>query len=317
MGILNRQLNEEETRVYAAGMAARRRGENKPRERVPEHLYQFWRAGWKRAGSYLRSGPINRAINSSTHAQSPHMVRTEVETLEQAVDVLAIQQRRKKAVTTLKSQLRTPRQQRSDIRIAVLGHQRRVNRAAEVAIQQDKASEFELLQVQRIAKAIEILSFSVDEMSAMSAMQSWYPLITASSLIGVIEKLCNMIKRPLPTFDGLRKPIQHSHTRRCLNCGVELRPREIEYCLHCTPVDDSVKISSELRREHLARLSGLKSEAKELGRLINDLERAVDHDDQRHGGHPAAATTSVEASGREEDLDSRSTAPHRTGTRDS
>ena len=92
-----RQLTEQETRFYAMGMAAARRGETTPELRLPPGQFKFWRMGWNRVQHKITNTPVFRSHDHTTQSQGLHMIRSEVATLDEALDVIAIQQRGKKA----------------------------------------------------------------------------------------------------------------------------------------------------------------------------------------------------------------------------
>jgi hypothetical protein len=316
----HRQLSEEEARLYAAGMAARKRGELAPSKQLsPEH-YNLWRMGWNRAGRSIHGGPIFRSRSHHTAVEGVHVLRTQVETLSQAVDVIAIRQRAAKQSVTQKERAKSV-PQHAKLKLAVKGSEmlrrQHEKKRADLVVHREAVAEIEQRLVERIARCIEMLRFSVEEMSAVSAMRSSYPAISQTALIGMIERLCNMIGVQMPSFAVSRQPGQQSHTRRCINCGAVLSASEIDYCLHCTPRDDSVRIASELQREHHRQLKGLESEAKELGRLINKTEKALKYGShQGHGRHPNTDAADLEAGGRTEDLDGGGAASHQPGTDD-
>jgi hypothetical protein len=279
-------MTDEERRFYAAGMSARRRGENTPHERLPFEHYRLWKKGWERAHRNLKRVPntrVDRAERAEDHhsfCQGRHMIRTEVETLDEALNVIADRQKAAKISATHKArpQIRTLKQQLNSDKQRQRLKAHHEKRRTEIAPLQEHISDFERRQVERIEKAIEMFCFSIEECSTIAAMQRYYPDIGPKSLIPIIERLCRLIRRPVPRFDVSRVPGQESKPH-CMNCGAELGRNELGYCLHCEPPDPSIKIASELRREHFRNLAGMTREIKEIGNLIDDLETVIDHGD--------------------------------------
>jgi hypothetical protein len=297
-----RQLNAEETRVYAAGMAAKRRGENTPAQRLPPELFKFWRMGWNRAGRPLGTPWTCRSTDHNTKSEGVHMVRTEVATLEEALDVIAIQQRREKAAAT---NAKPPDWHREVHMHNMRQRSPKTSPKAlrDIAIAKDTVADAEQRLVERIEGIIEVLSFSIEELSAVSAMRPHYPLVSQSNLIDVIRKLCLMIARPMPEFGVGRKP-QQTATRRCVECGTELSKDEAgEYCRHCNRPPETIHIASEFRREQVR----VKEEVQRLERVIRRTEKVIDGDYERHSGHPGEDSARLEISGRPQDLDNGST----------
>jgi hypothetical protein len=268
-----RQLTADETRIYAAGMAARRRGETRPAELLPKHLYYLWRRGWERVGK-KPNFPHGRSINPDASVNSPHMVRTEVQTLDDALELIRIQQRNKKASATLRGRPVTWQQ---ELHMHNIRKKSPLNNKSALVIYSDGMSELEARQVARVHQAIKTLSFAVEEMSAEFAtpMQRKHPALTPRPLINVIEKLCHIIQTDMPSFTVERQNGQKSQRRLCSNCGGELMRGEAGFCFNCSPETESARVSSQLRREHYAKLAGMESDAKELGRLITRMEKAI------------------------------------------
>jgi hypothetical protein len=296
----HRQLNAEETRIYAAGMAAHRRGETKPRERLPTHLYALWQKGWRRVGHGIPTPVPRRTNNHNTLCEGIHCIHTEAETLDDALRIIEIQQRaRKQSETNTGRSITWQHEARLD-----QGRKRQMKKRRELLAGAETYSDIEQRLVERVEQAIELLRFSVEEMSIVSALHTRHRGLNQHTLIDIIDKLCKTLGRPAPEFNVVRKPVDVTHTRNCVNCGAVLIGTEKEYCLHCRPENESVRIASELRREQLRDLAGMEREAKQLSAAIRGAEQAIKHgSDQGHGGHPGADSPSVEVGGREEDLD--------------
>lgn len=82
---------EEETQAHVAGQNARREGRDFQAEfdKVPGHLKGVWYWGWRRVGRGMHRAKMrDRDFNKRNFSQSAHMVRTEVETLEEACELI-------------------------------------------------------------------------------------------------------------------------------------------------------------------------------------------------------------------------------------
>jgi hypothetical protein len=288
------KLSEEETRVYAMGMAAARRGDKGPRGQLPPGLVKVWWMGWRRVGRKLYEVRDVRSRNGEALVQSPHMVRTEVQTLEEACDLITARQNGAKAAAS-----RAPADWHDELhghKLNILAPIRR-KKPAELLAVQERMSELEERAIARVEQCIEILTFSVDEMSLFSPMNWYHPAVCRTALISVIQRMCHMLKRDLPEFSVTRKPGQKSQ-RKCLECRALLGPDEFDYCLDCRPANDFAKANSDYRRH-------LEDETKHLTRIIGKVKKAITVKAVRHEGYGGRASLDagdVSAREREEDF---------------
>jgi hypothetical protein len=306
-----RQLNEEQTRIYAAGMNAARRGDTQPKERLSPEQYKVWCWGWRRVKRPLHTGPITRSSNHLTLVEGMHCIHTEAETLDDALKILAIRQRAKKASQVM---LAKPQNWRSELGL----HKGRQNSPIGKALtieQSERITEFERHIVGRVVSAIGELKLGVEEMSVVSAMSGMkFPAVNPKALMDVIGTLSHLIRQDMPNFNIQRTPMQKP-IPHCISCGAELSKYELEYCKHCDPATEHQRNAAKLLREHHARLGGVRHEVNELEKLTYKIKRRViDHDDdQGHSGHPNEITGSVETGGGKEDVVLGSEAPHQPG----
>ena len=293
------QLNEEETRIYAAGMAARRRGERNPKEILRNDQYKLWRAGWNRIGRKPYTTNNMRSGDHNTLCEGMHCIHTEVKSFDDALKLLEIRQRAKAITAARKSR---PIGWKEELRSHNARKTSPIGHAVAVA-QTDAVSEFERHIVGRVLTAVQELGRGVEEMSAISAMYTKFSAVNPRTLMNIITSLCHLIKMDVPDFSVHRAPV-HKPLPHCINCGAELAKDELEYCRHCDPARDHERVAAKLLREHHARLGGLRREVKELDKLTYKVSRRViDHDDsQGHGGHPSEVAGNLEAGRRKENV---------------
>ena len=315
--MINRQLNEEETRIFAAGMAARRRGEVRPAEQLPPKAYGIWKQGWKRVGRTIYNGHSHKGSSRVEHGV--HMIRTEVDDFDHALDIIAKQQTTHKAA---ESQRDRPTGWRQEARLANQRMKQREGRQKHktaLVSHAGSVSEMEMLLVERLVATINMLTWSVNEMSNLSVIHRFFPQINRIALIGIIEKLCKLLNRPMPDFSlGLVKPTP-AIVRRCMGCDAELRKKDEWYCVNCLPPDQGIKAVSDRRRKYDIEIKSLSSEAKSLGDAIHGAEKAIkdaekhldDHGEECESGgadngrHPGKNTRGVEKGRRAKNLDRR------------
>jgi hypothetical protein len=321
---LNRQLNEVETRIYAAGMAARRRGEVRPADCMPPESYKIWRAGWQRVGRKLYGGNL-RSADGETLVQSPHMIRTEVADFDDALMVIAREQRNARISATTKNRPSTWQEELKLANGRKKLQEKRERPETALLPHTSGVSEMERRLVERLMAATDMLTWSVNEMSNLSAIHRFFPQIGRRTLIEIIEKLCKLLNRPIPDFTIEVRPSQIMRMRRCVSCDVELRPQDEKYCIHCTPPDERIKIVSEHRRKRTLQLKGMRSEARSLEVTIRGAEKAIENaegdsgfgsGDPEHSRHSGENIRGLEAGGRAKNLDRRGTPADRIGADD-
>jgi hypothetical protein len=271
-----RQLNVEETRVYACGMAAARRGELQPKEQLSSEFYYLWKMGWSRVGKRVsQDRSVCRSVDPEASVNTCHMVRTEVQTLDDALKIIDRRQRQEKAAETLRS---APIERTWKQELSFHNGVRNMRKKTDtnlIAQRAERISDLEARQVAYVSEAIRILSAAVRETSSLAAMHRFYPAVNPATLIDVIGKLSRMIKQNSPLLAVERKPVEHSRRLLCVVCGGELMKGEVEYCFSCRPENRAAKIASDLHREHHEHLRGLESDARQLSKLINKIKRGV------------------------------------------
>lgn len=315
-----KQLTEHESRIHAAGMAAARRGETRPSQQLPLEDYRVWLTGWRRVGRKVFNRPTGRNCDGNTLAQGVHMVRTEVDNFDDALKIIDAKQRASKNGTTRKGR---PPSLEQEIRLSKARStidKNRKNRDLVLADHFVSISELERRAVERVLASITMLTSSVNEMSNIAAVRQFYPKVSRLSMIKIIEKLSFLIGNPMPDFTATARP-QQAERLRCLGCGSELKTREMQYCIHCSPPDEKIKIISEARRARTIVLKVLESEVKSLSELITSTEEAINHDEEEnhrapdppnatndghHFGYSEENTPCLETGGREENISVRS-----------
>jgi hypothetical protein len=258
------------------------------------------RPEWQRIGAG-KTGPSMSCRSSNTSC-----IHTEVESFDDALKLLATRQRvqaKADSPPTWRQQLNAHRARKKSLR----GH-------ALVIGQPDGPSEFEQHVVARVVAAIQSLKLGVEEMSVISAMGVKFPALNPKTLTAIIVSLCHLINQDVPEFNVQRTPVRKP-PRLCVNCAAELEKNELEYCRHCNPETQSLRIASQLRTEHYAQLGALARGTKQLEKLIKQTSKVIGHgDDQGYGGHSGKITGDLETGGREKDLIIGGETPHQPGT---
>lgn len=313
---IKRQLTEHESRIHAAGMAAARRGETHPSQQLPPKDYYIWMTGWRRVGRKVFNRLGGRSSDGNTLAQGVHIVRTEVDNLDDALKIIDAKQRAAKSKTTRKGRPPSLEQEIHLSKMRSTVDKNRKNRDLVLADHFISISELERRAVERVLASITMLTTSVNEMSNIAAVHQFYPKVNRLSMIKVIEKLSFLINNPMPDFTATARPAQTGRLR-CFGCGAELKPGDGQYCIHCSPPDENIKIASEARRTRTIVLKVLESEVKLLKELITSTEEAICHaeeeshsspnsadppDVSHHIGHQEKDTPCLETGGRKENL---------------
>ncbi len=245
--MIRRQLNAEETRIFAAGMAAQRRGEVNPSERLPPEVYFIWKEGWRRANrKKLFSSPHPSVAGSSRVKHGAHMIRTEVDDFDQALAIIAKQQATAKVAEKNRGRKASLRQEVELANNLTKIKKNRQQKKNALSVHSTAVSEMERRMVERVMAAIDMLTWSVNEMTDLSAIHTFYPQINRLSLIKTIERLCKLINRPVPEFAVAVRPPQ-AMRRQCINCAAELRPQDEKYCVLCLPADERIVSGRRLR----------------------------------------------------------------------
>lgn len=255
--MIRRQLTPEETRIYAAGMAARKRGETRPATRLPKDQYFIWLEGWKRIGRRpFTSSRVRKHHNTLQNGM--HMVRTEVDNFDDALKLIEIQQRAAKISKTLTGKPATLTQAIALSNIARKQKMAREKRKTELLPHTTAVSELEKMVIDRLEAFSDMLIQATRQISHIEPISSKYPHINRRVLIDLIDKTCKILRKPMPDFTmDQRKPLQT--LSRCQSCGVELHTkeeRESKYCIHCAPPDERIKVTSQRRRALLLTKAG-------------------------------------------------------------
>jgi hypothetical protein len=204
------------------------------------------------------------------------MVRTEVATLDDALKLIESRNKRAKGA---KTQSIKPTTWQDELKLHGMRKKQNENKSKsmDLVVGQESISAFEARQVEYICQAIAVLKRSVEEMSGLAAVRSYYPAVNRTAVADIITKLCHLIKQDPPAFtpQHLPRPATTKRERWCQKCGTVLPPREKgQFCFICTPVVEDIKAASNQKREQAA----LDNNIKAVSRLINQVKRAIDHD---------------------------------------
>ncbi len=134
--------------------------------------------------------------------------------------------------------------------------------------------------MERIKKAVEILSFGVEELSLASIDEDRKRIdrllcISLDRLMGIIHELALAAKMPQPQFAAQRKPGARPSTKYCMNCGAhhnELSNR----CAQCEEdrKDSKLHEASEERRAKMHMNQLIAQDIKRISQSFRNIQKA-------------------------------------------
>lgn len=136
--------------------------------------------------------------------------------------------------------------------------------------------------ISRIMKAMEILSFGLEELS-MAKIDDFYcrqnrRLLghTDDAIIEIIRRLASIAKVPAPTFAVHREAGRTATTKRCIDCGAHHNQIGNPRCEQCQADirDSKAREQSEQRRNREQNNQQIAADIKRISKTFRDIQKA-------------------------------------------
>jgi len=302
-----RHYTEAETRAHVAGMQAHREGRDfkEAMSAIPRELRWAWVCGWKRVGNRPKNLLVDqkdRLLDHTTRSHGSHVIRTQVETLEQALTVIATQRRATKAAATRFQQTGGHVDLKKEFHLL---RARQASPLSRQPVSLPKVSILEPLPVPmsnvgapsiqlRLEHAIGTIVASVEETRArmreavhsltigvneiMSVRTKDMSGINLKPLVDLVIGLARSVGLPPPEFTYARSLTLQAEPKNltCKSCGTifKTQDRRRQRCDDCIK-SDPVKRDSEQRRRTAEAISELEREARLLRKVIDQVEASL------------------------------------------